>query len=480
VDLAALNLRPLDILALTQGMQTTAQASELDFRVAYAALSQSLVPAETDSQSLRITYAPHPDWDRQTMRTFPEILELARAINAVIGGARTLRPEDLLPPEAATKKDDAVWAVSDAEKRVEDARTKLEDVNDKLKQALNPQSGTPSLTALREALCQASLFGLATALPGNAKDPDPATITDTDKKLKAQELIASRLKALLVQAKNAQAELERRLAQVQDIKVELQSGDVRPERKIRAATDCMNAIFGRGLVFLVGFKPAEATPGELSQAMATGPKFIDTTLTHRTNAIWKWLQGAARVRPPLERWRKMWLYAGALGGKQAELDVVQLPYKDGEQWVALLFDSEEKRPPSGRISLALYRPDKPNPAANATWTGLLLDEWTELIPNKTELTGITFHYDDPGAEAAQAVLLAVPPRTEGHWDLETLIAILHETVDLAKIRAIDGELLGALGQVLPAIALAANTATPSDTVSTDFRPLRRKDGIEIA
>ena len=81
--------------------------------------------------------------------------------------------------------------------------------------------------------------------------------------------------------------------------------------------------------------------------------------------------------------------------------------------------------------------------------------------------------DDPGAEAPQAVLVAVPPRREGNWDLETLLAILNETLDMARIRAVDSDVLGPLAQVLPAIVLATNTA--NDTVSTDFGALRRLD-----
>jgi hypothetical protein len=52
------------------------------------------------------------------------------------------------------------------------------------------------------------------------------------------------------------------------------------------------------------------------------------------------------------------------------------------------------------------------------------------------------------------------------WDLGSLVAILNETLDLAKIRAVDGELLGELGQILPAIYLTDSTADV--TVRTDF------------
>jgi hypothetical protein len=129
------------------------------------------------------------------------------------------------------------------------------------------------------------------------------------------------------------------------------------------------------------------------------------------------------------------------------------------------------RPPAGRVSLVLHRPA--SPAAGGVWAGLLVDEWTELIPNERELTGIAFHYDNPKAEAPQAVLVAVPPTGKATWDLETVLDILHETLDLAKVRAVDGQLVRGLGQLLPAVLLAANHSR--ETISTDFTRLRVAD-----
>ena len=103
--------------------------------------------------------------------------------------------------------------------------------------------------------------------------------------------------------------------------------------------------------------------------------------------------------------------------------------------------------------------------------GLLVDEWNEIIPFPAEQTALAFHYDDPGAEAAQAVLIAVPPTDAANWDLETLLDTLNETLDLAKLRAVDGELLP-FGQLLPAIYMASNPRT--DTVSTDLRNILQR------
>ena len=75
--------------------------------------------------------------------------------------------------------------------------------------------------------------------------------------------------------------------------------------------------------------------------------------------------------------------------------------------------------------------------------------------------------DTPGAESPQCLLVAVPPRQAATWHVDDILAILGETLDLARIRAVDLELLGSLGQVLPATYLAANAA--NETVSTDFK-----------
>jgi hypothetical protein len=63
-------------------------------------------------------------------------------------------------------------------------------------------------------------------------------------------------------------------------------------------------------------------------------------------------------------------------------------------------------------------------------------------------------------------LLAVPPKPAQTWDLESVAAILNETADLAQVRAVDLELLGALGQLIPAIYLPTDEA--NNTISANF------------
>jgi hypothetical protein len=103
--------------------------------------------------------------------------------------------------------------------------------------------------------------------------------------------------------------------------------------------------------------------------------------------------------------------------------------------------------------------------------GLLIDEWVEVVPSSKETTAIAFQFNPPDACAPQSVLLAVPPVPEEPWTVATLHRVLVETLDLAKLRAVDPEALGEIGHYMPAMFFAFNTN--DEVVSTDFAQLTR-------
>ena len=102
--------------------------------------------------------------------------------------------------------------------------------------------------------------------------------------------------------------------------------------------------------------------------------------------------------------------------------------------------------------------------------GLLIDEWVEVVPSATETTGIAFQYDQPNAAPPQTILIAVPPEVDSPWTVWSLQQVLLETLDLARIRAVDPDALDEVGHYLPALYFACNTA--GDTVSTDFTTIK--------
>jgi hypothetical protein len=92
-----------------------------------------------------------------------------------------------------------------------------------------------------------------------------------------------------------------------------------------------------------------------------------------------------------------------------------------------------------------------------------------VLPDARQITGLSFHYDDPIARAPQAILLAVRPDDFAEWTFEAVEGSILEALDLAKLRAVDPDALGALGHYLPALYFAYNTGGPQiDAISVDF------------
>ncbi|HWM12084.1 MAG TPA: hypothetical protein VNO82_22170, partial [Solirubrobacteraceae bacterium] len=143
--------------------------------------------------------------------------------------------------------------------------------------------------------------------------------------------------------------------------------------------------------------------------------------------------------------------------------VAQLPHRAGERWVGGVLRAGAPMP-DGRLSLVLQGAeglDLTQPIA-----GLLIDEWVEIVPSASETTAIAFQYDAPDACAPQAILLAVPPEIGRPWTLGGLNRVLIETLELAKLRAVDPAALGEIAHWLPALHFAFNVE--GDAVSTDF------------
>jgi hypothetical protein len=146
----------------------------------------------------------------------------------------------------------------------------------------------------------------------------------------------------------------------------------------------------------------------------------------------------------------------------AAVRVAQLPYAPGDRWVGEAPPRADTEP----VSLVVVAPGGVD--ATRPVHGLLVDEWTEVVPAGRVQTGVTFEYDAPGAAAPQAVLLGLAPEGTGSWQPATLAQVLEEALDLAVARAVDVDSLGAAGHFLPALYFPTNVAETATT--TDFVP----------
>lgn len=342
--------------------------------------------------------------------TLPEMLVAVRRVRALLAGARALTAADLAEPGAAPAEvADAALAA-----RADDAVAALATATTEL--------GDPATRA--SGLRRAAALGVeAAARPA----PDETTV------------------------RTVAAELARRSAEVAALTVDRATATPAQQR----AHDVARIRAVLGAAFAVS--AAVPVPGDLATAFAASTSLQDGDPA----AAGLWAQRLARVRAGVGRLRDALLAAEACGAAAtAAYGVAQLPYAPGDRWVGLPVTAAT--PPGARASFVVHG------SPGATVAGLVVDEVTETVPDREATTGLALHFDSPGAEAPQAVLVAVPADDAPVWTVEAVEATLRETIDLARVRAVDPDALQYVGQLLPAAYLAANP--DHDVVATDLAP----------
>jgi hypothetical protein len=240
-----------------------------------------------------------------------------------------------------------------------------------------------------------------------------------------------------------------------------------PSERMSLLREAAKAIFGKDFLIL----PRCMLDAEQSTELAKCAAAKDSLLDHQRNTLKAafplddWLYGIARVRDKFAAWENLVVLAEAFRDRAPlELTPLQLPYAEGEPWLGLAW------PDTFAISTdkLLYTAYGPDFGPSKVQCGLLVDEWTEVIPAKRETTGLTFHFDRPNTEPPQAMLLVTPPAFIGHWQWSDVVAAVHETLDLARLRAIEPDQVDATdyAQFLPA-TVAATSAWPV-TMAVNF------------
>ena len=197
----------------------------------------------------------------------------------------------------------------------------------------------------------------------------------------------------------------------------------------------------------------------------------------------EWLQNVSHVRSKVARWEYIRTLTESLNATSLELKPVQLPYRAKDSWLAVEFpETYEIINEAGEIttepfnithdtlSVVVHGDAAFTPAAKQC--GLLIDDWTEVIPTKEEITGITFNYNQPNACPPQAMLLAVTPQEKGHWTWDDLVGVLNDTLQRAKRRAVEPIMLDKVNRSELSVLLPAIVAEFSQydlNVSLDYR-----------
>jgi hypothetical protein len=298
------------------------------------------------------------------------------------------------------------------------------------------------------------LNGVAT-LTTDLGDFDPVPIEVQDEERQVVVLVED----LYTQARDMITTLGKAMDEVKTL-LDDAAASANAADRLRLLADATKGIFGAEFLIMPEFTLSAEQASELQQSFNDRAQLLDYQINVQSTdfPVDGWLYGVARVREKVAAWESLVMLAeGFRERPPLDLTPLQLPYVENDHWLGLAYP-EDLEIASDKLLYTAYLP-----AFNAIGPqcGLLVDEWTEVIPAKKETTGLTFHYDRPNSEPPQTMLLMAPPAFTGAWRWSDAVRVMHETLDLAQLRAIEPDHVDTTpyAQFLAA-TVAATTARP--------------------
>ena len=369
--------------------------------------------------------------------SFEELLTAAGDLREVVA-SRALRRADLWPSTSTPAPIDERDA-ADLQARVAAARTVLvataadvTAVAGPLQSAITAAADASALTdAARAALGQTMACGIVIQLP---TDPAPAD--------------------LLAALGSASAELARRLSAAA------------PGAGIDDLTAALKGLLGAGQPAI----PRLLVDADTAAVAATGLAAGDGYLAKDPELAADWVADMAGVRAG----------AGRLAAAVQDCDALAAGAVLPEDWRILepggagtAGAGTTAAPPAWTATLGAHDLTALGPAttvvlraaptlslpAGSSVSGLLVDEWVEVVPQPVANTAVTYQAEAPAARAPQAILLGVAPNVAAGWDVDTVVDLVREALDLAGLRTVDAETGAWFGRMLPAVLLPDGDAT---------------------
>jgi hypothetical protein len=463
-SLADLGLQPIDLIYLI-GDDLSDEVTELERRIAFKNLRD---PGE----EFRIEFMVEPDNPEEF--TLFELLPLLRLLRELITGCRPLAADDFMMPsemtsDPAENPNPKGVNFADLSGRVALAFSEFDLALSELDSEIPPvdADGNRDLDAvnaqeLREKLMAMADFGLADAVPLRA--------SGTSDEVKS---------VLLNQALRISGIAGRKKEEATGFIAIGNDTSKTADERLASFREAAQEIFGSAFNLLPLFSLKNPAELDAAAGFRDADPALGLTRHHQDNPfiVDEWFQGVARVREKIGVLESVSILAQALAAKSLELKPLQLPFREKDYWISVEYpeakpgqsdDPESFVPEGDFLSIVQHLASESFDPGKAQ-CGLLIDEWIEVIPGKTETTGIAVHYDQPSTEPPQVLLLAVTPEVTGTWNWDKLVGTLHNTLDRAQLRAVEPDLLGStdLGQLLPAL-ISSVTTYPFATISTDF------------
>ncbi|GEM_PF-1867451 len=378
------------------------------------------------SAGLKVIYGAVMD-DKYSFNEIHAILVYARKL---VTACRPINTHDYMTPQEAGAVEKG-YEVEEFEERMDAARQDLSAAINNLEYHLN----NFSFAGIKDALFNLSFYNIEQTIYEFANDETPEDEA-----------------TLIAWGNAALAEARKRYDES-----ELPAGTTLPGAGDNQETYIADAVQRFKTLFGAAFAPVPLF--KFHNEAALTPTMVDPNqllADHPENLVVdQWLAGLAKVREMVANYELLNIVVQTLNPDYIDsraIKPVQVPYgiSGEDRWMALsVADPANLKEGVVAIGADLYNGYYMD--TNITYAGIVIDEWTDIIPNREETTGISFHHNQPNAKAPQCLILGLTPQITGSWRWNDIVDMLNETFELAKARGLSYEQISgtALGQILP-------------------------------
>jgi len=451
LSLRDLALQPLDLVYLIGKKVEAASYSELEVRIRYWFARQHLL---SDATIVKIEFG-NKDAGKLDIRSFAEILPLADAIREMAGKSRPLQAMDFISaskPTVVAADNPGKVDIAELESRVISIRSEFDLLMSTLGTDADDAETAKTESAvdnLRQHLIQVANAGFVHAFPLSANGFED----------EQRESLVAQARSLVTRYEAVKKSYDDNLSVVNAV-------DTKPPQKAALLTQMATTLLGADYKILPKFSfwnVADVLQADTNRGQLLN--YIRNT-KGAPLPVEEWLHGVSLVRPAMHTFQTIVMLAQTFGTDSGYCGPMQVPYRDNDSWLSVEF-------PEGTTvvhdTLAVVQCLPQGLAPVTLQSGLLVDEWTESLPRKEEVTGIGFNYDQPNSSPPAAILLAITPQLTGKWHWEDLTATVLDTFERAKLRAVEPDMieqLSGIGALVP--TTISEFSTERSTISLDY------------
>ncbi len=483
---AALQMYPLDILYLSKFELSKDNVSVDEVKAEESPTEQWIRSSVRSAHELSPQARVEIDFDAIRMnghRSFRQVFQLAQQVLKLVGQNIKLTPDRWVPPEEVDSpavKNQWSKLLHEIKVRTQNViQIHVDDILDKL--------AKPNLSKfqLMDTLMRSTRMGVLGIIPNGSPQYDQSILNHQREKAFKE----------LTERKEKYTQLVGEADQAASDEQEIEGF----HKEWQTRQEAIQALFGKNFIIF----PQCWVPNsdDIQKAFVKGiyPNSLKQATATReagsANRLWTWFHQAAQTHPRLRQLEDTLMYVDAWRASSESTEtainsnfyprIAQLPVTEEHHWIGLSRDEikatdqrsqgrkldlsdEEEDFPRGALSIMAFS-SEPLDLHKQPVSGVLIDDFSEVIPHADAQTGVAFQYDQPNSQPPHACLLAVPSQWEGKsgnqeakWSREELVATVRETMNLAKIRSVDFDALGKLQNIAPGLFLPVGASLPKD------------------